>query len=107
MKKLNFFVKLSLSRKLIIGFMLAIIVGTLILMLPIATTNGKGLDFLTALFTIASAICVTGLSVINVSKELNVFGQITLLMFIQLGGLGIMTFSSFIFMLIGKKITYE
>jgi len=107
MKKFNFFVKLSLSRKLIMGFMLAIIIGTLILMLPIATTNEKGLDFLTALFTIASAICVTGLSVINVSKELNVFGQITLLMFIQLGGLGIMTFSSFIFMLIGKKITYE
>ncbi|MGB0405173.1 MAG: TrkH family potassium uptake protein [Fusobacterium sp.] len=107
MKKFNFFIKFSLSQKLIMGFMIAIIVGTLILMLPVATTSSQGLGFTKALFTIASAICVTGLSVIDVSKELTNFGQMVLLIFIQLGGLGIMTFSSFIFMLIGKKITYE
>lgn len=106
-KRLNFFIKLSLSRKLIVGFILAIVIGTILMMLPLTTTDKKGLDFLTALFTITSAICVTGLSVIDVSKELSPFGQIILLIFIQLGGLGIMTFSSFIFMLIGKKITYE
>lgn len=107
MKKVNFFKKLSLSRKLILGFMATIIVGTLLLMLPISTTSGEGLDFLTALFTITSAVCVTGLSVIDISKVLSIPGQKFLLIFIQLGGLGIMTFSSFIFLLIKKKITYE
>ena len=107
MKKVGFFRGLSLPRKLILGFMEAILLGTFLLMLPISTTSGKGLDFLTALFTITSAVCVTGLSVIDISKELTTMGQVFLLIFIQLGGLGIMTFSSFIFVLIRKKISYE
>ena len=107
MKKVSFFRGLSLPRKLILGFMGAILIGTFLLMLPISTTSGEGLDFLTALFTITSAVCVTGLSVIDISKELNTVGQVFLMIFIQLGGLGIMTFSSLIFLLIKKKITYE
>lgn len=106
MKKNNFLKKLSLSRKIILGFMLAILMGTFLLMTPIASTSGKGLSFITALFTVTSAVCVTGLSVIDISKELTVTGQIILLIFIQLGGLGVMTFSSFLFLLIGKKITF-
>lgn len=107
MKRVGFFKGLSLPRKLILGFMGAILVGTFLLMLPISTVSGEGLDFLTALFTITSAVCVTGLSVIDISKELNIVGQIFLLIFIQLGGLGIMTFSSFVFLLIKKRISYE
>ena len=106
MKKNNFLKKLSLSRKIILGFMLAILMGTFLLMTPVASTSGKGLSFITALFTVTSAVCVTGLSVIDISKELTVTGQIILLIFIQLGGLGVMTFSSFLFLLIGKKITF-
>lgn len=105
--KLNFIKKLSLSRKMILGFMGAIFLGTLLLMLPSSSANEKSLTFLTAFFTITSAVCVTGLSVIDVGKELTFSGQIILLIFIQLGGLGIMTFSSFVLLLIGKKITYE
>lgn len=105
--RLSFFKKLSLSRKLILGFMGTILLGTLLLMLPSSSSNGESLSFLTSLFTITSAVCVTGLSVINVGKELSFSGQIILLIFIQLGGLGIMTFSSFVLLLIGKKITYE
>lgn len=106
MKKVVFFRGLSLSRKLILGFMGVILMGTFLLMLPISTTSGEGLDFLTALFTITSAVCVTGLSVIDISKELSFTGQIFLLIFIQLGGLGIMTFSSFIFLLLRRKMSY-
>ena len=102
-----FFKKLSLSRKLILGFMGAILIGTLFLMMPFSSSGEENISFLTALFTITSAVCVTGLSVIDVGKELSTAGQIILLIFIQLGGLGIMTFSSFILLLIGKKITYE
>ena len=78
MKKVSFFRGLSLPRKLILGFMGAILIGTFLLMLPISTTSGEGLDFLTALFTITSAVCVTGLSVIDISKELNTVGQVFL-----------------------------
>lgn len=102
-----FLKKLSLSRKLILGFMGAILIGTLFLMMPFSSSGEENISFLTALFTITSAVCVTGLSVIDVGKELSTAGQIILLIFIQLGGLGIMTFSSFILLLIGKKITYE
>ena len=102
-----FLKKLSLSRKLILGFMGAILIGTLFLMVPFSSSGEENISFLTALFTITSAVCVTGLSVIDVGKELSTAGQIILLIFIQLGGLGIMTFSSFILLLIGKKITYE
>lgn len=105
--KLGFFKKLSLSRKLIVGFMGTILLGTILLMFPAASTDGESIGFLTALFTITSAVCVTGLSVIDISKELTFTGQLIVLIFIQLGGLGVMTFSSFIFLLIGKRITYE
>lgn len=107
MARFSFFKKLSLSRKLILGFMGTILAGTFLLMLPVMTTSGESLDFLTALFTITSAVCVTGLTVIDISRELNIAGQTIVLIFIQLGGLGVMTFSSFLLLLIGKKITYE
>ena len=106
--KISFFKKLSLHKKIDCG-----IYGNdsfwerFFLMLPIASTDGESIGFLTALFTITSAVCVTGLTVIDISKELTTAGQIIVLIFIQLGGLGVMTFSSFIFLLIGKKITYE
>lgn len=107
MVRWGFFKKLSLSRKLIVGFMGAILLGTFLLMLPVASTSGKSMAFLSALFTITSAVCVTGLTVIDIGKELTFIGELIVLIFIQLGGLGVMTFSSFLFLLIGKKITYE
>lgn len=99
--------KLSFSRKLILGFLIAIIVGSILLYMPFSLQDGQKISFLTAIFTITSAICVTGLSVIDISKVLSFPGQIILLIFIQLGGLGVMTFSSLFFLLIGKKINYK
>ena len=99
--------RLSFSRKLILGFLTAIILGSILLYMPFSLQNGQRISFLTAIFTITSAICVTGLSVIDISKVLSFEGQIILLVFIQLGGLGVMTFSSLFFLLIGKKIGYK
>ncbi len=99
--------KLSLSRKLILGFMAAILVGSILLYMPFSLQEGQSISFLTSVFTITSAICVTGLSVIDVSKVLSFEGQLILLLFIQLGGLGVMTFSSLFFLLIGKKMSYK
>lgn len=99
--------KLSFSRKIILGFLIAIIIGSILLYMPFSLQDGQRISFLTAVFTITSATCVTGLSLIDISKVLSFEGQIILLIFIQLGGLGVMTFSSLFFLLIGKKIGYK
>lgn len=104
---MEFFEKLSPSRKLIIAFFTAILVGSILLMMPFSLAKGHRISFLTSLFTVTSAVCVTGLSVIDISKVLSPTGQIILIVFVQLGGLGIMTFSSIIFLLIGKRISYR
>ena len=104
---LEYFNKLSPSRKLIIGFLLAIIIGTLLLMMPFSLNEGESLGFLESMFTIVSAICVTGLTVVDVSKVFNPVGDLIILFFIQLGGLGVMTFSSIIFMVMGKRMTFH
>ena len=99
--------RLSFSRKLILGFLTVIIFGSILLYMPFSLQEGQKISFLTAIFTITSAICVTGLSVIDISKVLSFEGQIILLLCIQLGGLGVMTFSSLFFLLIGKKMSYK
>lgn len=90
------------SRILIFSFLLIILVGTLLLMLPKAV-HGDSLSFIDALFTSTSATCVTGLIVVDTGSKFTTLGQIIILMLIQLGGLGIMTFSTFLtFLFIGK-----
>ncbi len=86
---------------LAIGFLITILIGTVFLKLPLATTNN--ISFLDALFTATSATCVTGLIVRDTGSGFTLFGQIIILFLIQLGGLGIMTGAAFAF-LIFKKI---
>ncbi|UII19680.1 TrkH family potassium uptake protein [Fulvivirga ligni] len=89
------FQKLDLNPALLFtgSFMLLILIGTLLLMLPKATSNG--ISLIDALFTSTSAVCVTGLAVLDTSKDFTHFGQVIILILIQIGGLGIMTFTSF------------
>jgi potassium uptake TrkH family protein len=75
------------------SFFVIILIGAILLMLPTATTGT--ITFTDALFTATSAVCVTGLSVLNVSDELTIVGQTILISLIQIGGLGILTFTSF------------
>ena len=77
------------------SFFVIILVGTILLLLPNATTFAGSLTFTDALFTATSAVCVTGLTVINVSEQLTIVGQTILISLIQIGGLGILTFTSF------------
>ena len=86
------FKKLSPAQKIASSFLLVILSGTLLLMLPISNKNFQFLNWLDALFTATSATCVTGLSVFTVADQLNWFGQLILLLLIQVGGLGLMTF---------------
>lgn len=103
---IDYFKKLSPSRKLILGFLLAILLGTFILMMPFSLREGEKLNFLSSLFTIVSAVCVTGLTVVDVSKVFSPAGDLVIIFFIQLGGLGVMTFSSILFLVMGKRMTF-
>lgn len=76
----------------VISFIVVIWVGTFLLMLPNATT--KGISLIDALFTSTSATCVTGLAVVDTGKDFTFFGQMVILMLIQVGGLGILTFTN-------------
>lgn len=99
--------RVSPAQIILIGFFGFILFGAILLNLPISTSSGQSIGFLNALFTSTSAVCVTGLSVIEVGVVLSPFGQVVLLLLIQIGGLGFMITASFIFMLIGKRITLK
>ena len=101
--KINF--KLKGVQILALGFIFVILVGALILTLPISTTSGERTNFLDALFTATSAVCVTGLIVVDTGTYWNMFGQTLIMILIEIGGLGFMSFTTLIAIILGKKIT--
>ncbi|MEA4914190.1 MAG: potassium transporter TrkG [Christensenella sp.] len=88
-----------------LGFIVVILTGALLLMLPFARKSGSSLSFIDALFTATSATCVTGLVVVDTGTYFSMFGQIVILLLIQLGGLGLMTMSMILFSFTGRKIS--
>lgn len=85
-------------------FVLMILVGTVLLSLPLSSTSGTSIGFLDALFTATSAVCVNGLAVLDTGATFSLFGQIVLLILIQIGGIGFMTLGVVIAILLGKRI---
>ena len=81
------------DRKIIVYFLAAIAVGAILLSLPISSA-GERIAFVDALFTSTSAVCVTGLTVLDTGKDFSMFGQVVILLLIQFGGLGIMTLAT-------------
>ena len=92
-------------RVLPLGFLCIILIGALLLMLPVSSRGGTSMPFLSALFTSTSASCVTGLVVVDTGTYFSLFGQIVILVMIQLGGLGFMTTATILFSLTGRKIS--
>lgn len=93
--------------KVLIGsFMLVVLIGTLLLSLPLAVKTGNP-DLLTALFTSASAACVTGLVTVDTASHWTVFGQVVILLLIQIGGLGLMTFVTYFFIMLGRRLNLK
>lgn len=88
-----------------LGFVVVIVTGALLLMLPISSKDGTSLPLLSALFTATSATCVTGLIVVDTGTYFSIFGQTVILLLIQLGGLGLMTISMILFSLTGRRIS--
>ena len=97
--------RFSPTQILSLGFVVIILVGTLLLSLPISTSKGTSISLIDALFQATSAICVTGLTVVNTAQDLSIFGQIITIILIQIGGLGFMTMATTVFLVAGKRIT--
>lgn len=92
------------AQVLAVGYLVVILVGTILLHLPIATTNPGSLPWLDCLFTATSATAVTGLIVVNTSSAFTSFGQVVIMLLIQFGGLGLMTMSTLLALVIGRRI---
>ena len=97
--------KLSSSQIILFGFLLVILTGALLMMLPVSAADGKSTPFLDCLFTSTSAVCVTGLVVYDTATHWSVFGQAVILLLIQIGGMGVITVAVASAMASGKRIT--
>ena len=98
---------LSTYQILVLGFAGLILSGVALLMTPYASKSGDSLRFVDALFTATSAVCVTGLVVVDTGTYFSVFGQSVILLLIQIGGLGVMTVATLVAVLSGKKINLK
>lgn len=94
------------TQVLVLGFLTLISIGTILLSLPYAT-YGKNISLLDAFFTATSATCVTGLVVVDTGTYFTLFGQIVILVLIEIGGLGFMTYATMFAILLGRKITLK
>ena len=97
--------KIRSAQIILLGFLLVILAGALLLMLPASSLDGRPADFLTALFTSTSSACVTGLIVRDTATSWSFLGQFIILSLIQLGGMGVVTAMVVITMVSGRKIT--
>lgn len=94
---------MTVSRTICLGFLAVILVGTLLLTLPFSTADGSWGNLVTALFTSTSAVCVTGLIVVDTGTFFSFWGQLFILLLIQIGGLGYMTATTFLLLLLGRR----
>ena len=94
---------MTIARTICLGFLAVIAVGTLLLLMPFATSDGTWNSPLVAVFTSTSAVCVTGLAVVDTGSYFSFWGQLIILLLIQVGGLGYMTVTTFLILLIGRK----
>jgi trk system potassium uptake protein TrkH len=87
------------------GFAVAVLIGTLLLTLPIAKVGPGGASFAEAIFTATSAVCVTGLAVVDTATYWTPFGQVVILLLIQVGGFGVMTFASVVGLAVVRRLS--
>lgn len=92
---------------LLLAFLFLIFIGSLLLSLPISVTSMDKLSYIDALFTACSAVCVTGLVVNDIGQDFSLFGQWVILFLIQIGGLGIMSFSVLVTLFLGRKFSHS
>ena len=97
-------IRASTTHIILLSFLIAILIGALLLSLPISSADGKAKPFLDALFTATTSTCVTGLVVTPTVSSWSIFGQAVILILIQIGGLGVITIMSGLMILLHKKM---
>lgn len=97
-------IKFTTTQIILFSFLLVILLGSLLLTLPISSANGKSVDYLDALFTATTSTCVTGLVTVPTYSTWSIFGQIIILILIQIGGLGVVAFMALFMIIINKKL---
>lgn len=100
----NRLLNITPNRIITLGFFILILFGTLLLSLPISSSTGSTTNIVDTLFTATSASCVTGLVVVDTATHWSLFGQLVILLLIQVGGLGIVTLATFFSVVFGKKV---
>ena len=95
---------LSTTQVIMLSFLVVILVGSLLLSLPISTANRESVSYLDALFTATTATCVTGLVTLPTVTTWSIFGQVVILILIQIGGLGVITIMSALMILLHKRM---
>lgn len=99
--------KIKQTQAIVIGFAVIIIMGSILLNLPISSRNGQSIGYIDALFTATSAVCVTGLVVVDTYTHWTTFGQIIIILLIQIGGLGFMALATLFSLALGRKISFK
>lgn len=90
---------------ILLGFLLTILVGSVFLALPVATKSGQATPYIDALFTATTSVCVTGLVVETTMTHWSIFGQAVIMILVQVGGLGVVTITTGMLFLVGKKVS--
>ncbi len=98
---------MTISRTICLGFLAVITIGTLLLILPFSSGQGSWNAPIVALFTSTSAVCVTGLSVVDLGTYFSFWGQLIIACLIQIGGLGYMTTTTFLILILGRRFNFR
>ncbi len=93
------------ERVLALGFLVTILVGGLLLSLPASAASGRSVGLFDAMFTATSAVCVTGLVVLDTAAAFSTFGKVVIILLIQIGGLGFMIFATLVMVALGRRIS--
>lgn len=104
MKRVKRF-KMTTTRIIVLGFLIGILIGSFLLWLPISSKEGETISYIDALFVATTSLCVTGLSPVVTADQWSYFGQGVILLLVQFGGLGVVTFTTTVLLLLGKRIT--
>lgn len=97
-------IRLTTAQLILLGFLLVVLVGSVLLALPVSAADGRAVRYIDALFTSTTATCVTGLVTVPTVSTWSTFGQVVILLLIQIGGLGVVTIISSMMMLLHRKI---
>lgn len=100
-------IKMTTTRIIVLGFLIGILIGAVLLSLPAASKPGQEISYVDAMFVATSSLCVTGLSPMVTVEQWSYFGQAVILVLMQFGGLGVITFTTTVLLIIGRHISLK